>query len=77
MLGRLKLDINRCIDVYLDMMDAVFKKERHRIGIKGDFQARFSTDELERSIKKVVVDSGLHVNTTMRHEGPDEQECKV
>jgi hypothetical protein len=77
MLGRLKLDINQCIDIYLEMMDGVFKKERHRIGMKGNFQARFSTDELERSIKKAIVSSGLHEDATMRHEGSDEQECKV
>jgi hypothetical protein len=47
MLGRLKMDIDRCIDVYTNMMDNIFKKKRHRINIKGSLQARFSTKELE------------------------------
>jgi hypothetical protein len=78
MLGRLKMDIDRCINVYIGMMDSVFRKGHHRIGPKGNFQARFNTDELERSIKKVIVDRGLLIDTTMRHKGPpDDSECKV
>jgi outer membrane translocation and assembly module TamA len=77
MLGRLKMDIDRCIDVYTNMMDSIFKKERHRINIKGSFQARFSTEELERAIKKAIVDSGLPVDASMRYRGSDVRECKV
>jgi hypothetical protein len=77
MLGRLKMNVDHCIDVYIDMMDSVFKKERHRIAINGDFQARFSTAELECSIKKIIVDSHLPVDTTMRYQKSDDGECKV
>jgi hypothetical protein len=77
MLGRLKMDINLCINVYNEMMDGVFKKERHRIGMTGGIQGRFSTQELERSIKKVIVDCGMPVDTTMRYQEPDDHECKV
>jgi hypothetical protein len=77
MLGCLKMDVKHCIDVYIGMMDSIFRRERLGFGITGGFRGRFSTEELERSIKRVIVDCGLPVDTTMRHQGLDENECKV
>jgi hypothetical protein len=77
MLGRLKMDIDRCIDVYIDMMDRVFKKEHFPIKINGNVQARFNTQELENAIKKAIEYSDLSVDATMRYEESDASECKV
>jgi ABC-type proline/glycine betaine transport system ATPase subunit len=77
MLGRLRMDVDRCIDVYINMMDQVFKKKHSAIKINGKTQARFDTQELERAIKHVIVESGLPVDTTMRDRNADARDCKV
>jgi hypothetical protein len=77
MLGRLRMYIDRCIDVYINMMDQVFKKKHSAIKINGQLQARFDTQELERAIKHVIVESGLPIDTTMRDRNADARHCKV
>jgi hypothetical protein len=77
MLGRLRMDVDRCIDVYIAMMDKVLKKNHLPIKINGKVQARFDTAELERAIKQVIVESGLPVDATMRDQDADPNECKV
>jgi len=77
MLGRLEMDIDHCIDAYVNMMDRVFRREQHRIAINGRVQARFSTEELERSIKKVIKESGLDEDVLMRCKESKDEGCKV
>ena len=54
-LGRLRMDIDQCIDAYVNMFDQVFKKKRLPVTIRGRIQDRFDTQALEKAIKKVVV----------------------
>ena len=66
MLGRLELSVDDCIEKYISMSDRIFVKKRHRLKLNTDIQGRFDTDELERSIKKIIRDAGLPEDTTMR-----------
>lgn len=59
MLGRLKMSIDDCIETYADLFDRVFRKKRHRIGLRGNLQGRFDTQELEQAIKDAIVKCGL------------------
>ena len=59
MLGRLQMNIDDCITAYVNLSDRVFTKRRHRVTISGTVQGRFDTDELEKAIKEIVVQSGL------------------
>lgn len=54
MLGRLKMSINECIDVYLSLSDRIFTKKSHRVTIKDKIQGRFDSDELEQAVKEVI-----------------------
>jgi hypothetical protein len=75
MLGRLRMDIDDCINAYVDLSDRIFKKRRHRVTIKGAVQGRFDTEELERVVKDIVVQSGLSEDALFRNE--DDIQCKA
>lgn len=75
MLGRLEMSIDDCIDRYLEIMDRVFRKIRHRINVKGKFQGRYDTEELKHCIKDIIADQGINSNERFRVEGYDR--CKV
>lgn len=76
MLGRLKMDIDACIDAYTDMSDKIFQKKHHRVNARnGQIQGRFDSDELERAIKAIVGNQGLSEDTLLM-DRPDTS-CKV
>ncbi|OQE92658.1 hypothetical protein PENNAL_c0007G04566 [Penicillium nalgiovense] len=56
MLGRLEMDVDRCIDVYSDLAAAVFGEKLRSIPInfKGDIKGRFDSAKLESAIRKNV-----------------------
>jgi hypothetical protein len=60
MLGRLEMDVDKCIAAYSDLAAAVFGEKLRSIpvNIKGDIKARFDSVKLESAIRKVVEDSG-------------------
>jgi len=60
MLGRLEMDVDKCIGAYSDLTAAVFGEKLSSIpvNIKGNVKARFDSAKLERAIRKVVEDSG-------------------
>ena len=69
MLGRLKMDIDSCIDAYVNMSDRILRKTHHRVNAtKGKVQGRFDSQELERAIKEIVVRSGLDENALLLDE---------
>jgi cell shape-determining protein MreC len=80
MLGRLEMTVDECIDAYVSMMDAVFKKKKHRFkNVRGELQARFDTRELEEAMKKIIKNSK---SNTKRQEdlpmrNPDPGGCKT
>lgn len=77
MLGRLEMTIDECITAYIQLMGSIFKREHHLpFSItKGKVQPRFSTKELESSIKRVITDAGFPAEAPMR--GSKETSCKV
>ncbi|OWT42401.1 protein kinase subdomain-containing protein [Pochonia chlamydosporia 170] len=60
MLGRLEMDVDKCIDAYSELAAAVFGKKLSSfpVNLKGDIKARFDSTKLENAIRKVVEDSG-------------------
>jgi hypothetical protein len=88
MLGILKLDIDTCITLYLQLAPKIFPKEGFVFGskpgklLKGSKgTARFDGGELERTIKKLVVDkldgAGEDTLLDMTETGDTESECKM
>jgi hypothetical protein len=77
MLGRLEMDVSQCIDVYINLMDTVFKKRQHRISVRGKVQARFDTEQLEKEIRKVIVQRGHPEDEPMRYREANPEKCKV
>ena len=59
MLGRLRMTVDECIERYIALSDEVFEKKAHRIKINGKLQGRFDAMKLERTVKQILIDSGL------------------
>ncbi|KAJ6087603.1 hypothetical protein N7467_006517 [Penicillium canescens] len=61
MLGRLEMDVDRCIEAYSDLTAAVFDEKMRSLPVnfKGDIKPLFNSTKLESAIKKVVEDSGV------------------
>lgn len=60
MLGRLEMDVDKCIDAYSYLTAAVFGEKLRSIPVnfKGNITALFDSAKLESAIRKVVEDSG-------------------
>ena len=74
MLGRLRMTIDECIDAYTSLSDRVFEKKSHRVNIKGKLQGRFDAAELERTVKQILVASGLDEDALLKDSGSS---CKM
>jgi hypothetical protein len=75
MLGRLQMSVDDCIQKYEDMVDEIFKKSHFPVTRRGEVKGRFNTEVLTRKIQKVIEETGLSVDTTLRHNDADM--CKV
>ncbi|VBB78499.1 Putative protein of unknown function [Podospora comata] len=75
MLGRLQMTVDNCIHAYTSLSDSVFEKKSSRVTIKGKLQGRFDAAELERAVKKILVERGLDENALLK-DAPDAP-CKV
>lgn len=75
MLGRLRMSIADSIDSYLSLSDRVFRKNRHRVTVKGNIQGRFDSEELARAVKEVIEEQGLQENVLLKDES--DNSCKV
>ncbi|KAH6988874.1 acyl transferase/acyl hydrolase/lysophospholipase [Ilyonectria sp. MPI-CAGE-AT-0026] len=75
MLGRLRMDVDECIDAYTDLSDKIFRKQKHRISLNGTIQGRFDSEELERAIKEVIQEQGFDVNELLKDDA--NARCKV
>jgi patatin-like phospholipase/acyl hydrolase len=58
MLGRLRMTVGECIQVYMKMFRGIFTKQQHRISLKFRIQGRFDSLALEKSIKEVLLEKG-------------------
>lgn len=80
MLGRLKMDVGECIDVYTSMFEIIFDKQKHKYSANlwenfGYLQNRFDSDILRESIKKIVERQGSCETTRLNDEG--DRPCHV
>jgi len=75
MLGRLKMDVDTCIDAYTEMSDSIFQKVAHRVTLSGKVQARFDSERLTKSIKAIIKQHGLQEDDTLLEKPA--QGCKV
>ncbi|GFF61344.1 putative Pfs, NB-ARC and TPR domain protein (JCVI) [Aspergillus udagawae] len=60
MLGRLEMDVDKCIDAYSELAAVVFGEKLSSIPLnfKGDITPQFDSAKLESAIQKVIEDSG-------------------
>ena len=81
MLGRLEMTVDECIDAYVRMMDAVFKKTNHRFkNLKGATQGRFDTAALEDAVKQTIREAKVAGGGRMKVDAPmrnDSSACKT
>ena len=75
MLGRLKMNINECIEAYLSLSDRILQKKRHSVGIHGKIQSRFDSEELGKIVKEVIKSKGLDEGSLLKD--VPETSCKV
>jgi hypothetical protein len=75
MLGRLRMDVDSCINAYARLSDSVFQKVKHRVTLGGKVQGRFDSTELERAIKTVVRSEIHDENALLKDESGTS--CKV
>ena len=59
MLGRLRMDIQPCIDAYSELSRHVFDKKGLPVDWRGRIKGKFKASELESAIKEIVRASGL------------------
>lgn len=75
MLGRLRMDVQDCIDAYIRLADKVFTKEHHRVNWKGNIQGRFDHTTLETVIKDVIKAAGYQPDALLKDQSSNA--CKV
>lgn len=64
MLGRLEMDVNECIIVYINLAEAVFSQKKSRLlfNLKGKVKVQFDSAKLERAIRETI--KGLGISKT-------------
>lgn len=79
MLGRLEMDVDECIEAYLELMQEVFEKGSRRkilYGIiRNNIEGRFSAEVLEEAISKVIIRRGVKP-TDLFNDGANRR-CRV
>ncbi|OCL01567.1 FabD/lysophospholipase-like protein [Glonium stellatum] len=75
MLGRLKMDIQQCIDAYREFSNRAFTRKKHiPLNIRGKICERFDSKELENAIKDVLVKQGYSEDELLKEPGAS---CRV
>lgn len=69
------MDIDECIQIYTELSSSIFRKQRHRVTIRGQLQGRFDTEELERSMKNIVAEKEGSEDALLKN--PGTSACKV
>lgn len=60
MLGRLEVDVDECIAIYLKLIGTLFKKKSSfSIGLRGNLKGKFSSRSLKEAINQVACNRGL------------------
>jgi nucleoside phosphorylase len=75
MLGRLRMDVDSCIEAYTDLCDKAFTKKHFvPVTVGGKLQAKFDTGALENGLKDIIKAHGLDEESLLKdHDG----ECKT
>jgi hypothetical protein len=74
MLGRLKMNVDECIDAYLQLSGDVFQPRRSLFNLFGrasdalKVRGRFSSEELKRKIQQITESAGQGVNSKLKVE---------
>ncbi|RHZ57295.1 uncharacterized protein CDV56_103895 [Aspergillus thermomutatus] len=75
MLGRLKMDVDQCINVYIRLSQQAFTRKNYiPVTPRLSFRARFDSKRLEQALKTVVVEQGLDEDALLQD--PDTS-CRV
>ena len=78
MLGRLEMDIDACINSYLELAGSIFQKPPSIVRrLRGVYSARgrFNSRALEEAVKKIVISRGLSADETLSL--AEEPKCKT
>jgi len=77
MLGRLEMDVDKCITAYTELMKTVFETKRSWFPASwtGNIKSRFDTVKLETAIKKLITSHGAK-ETDLFKDGV-ERGCRV
>jgi len=79
MLGRLEMDIDTCINSYLELASSIFQKKSTSIvgRLREVYSARgrFDSRALEEAVKKIVISRGLSADATLSF--GEEPKCKT
>lgn len=76
MLGRLRMNLDECQNEYLSLSERIFKPRRHGFNYPGqakDFltvKGRFDCDELEATIKEILVKRRMPVDELLQERDP-------
>jgi len=67
MLGRLEMDVDECIEEYVELMATVFGARARRIPIswRGKIKPRFDSKNLENAVKQVLIRKGMAVDARL------------
>ena len=77
MLGRLEMDVDKCIAAYIDLTETVFDEKLNSIliNIKGKIKPQFDSSKLESAIRKVAAQSSA-AGTDLFNDGT-ERGCRT
>jgi hypothetical protein len=77
MLGELRMDVDQCIEAFMELTRVVFKKRRHQfsLSVTGKINSRFEAVQLERVIKELCIRSGLDPDALLM--GGNDVKCKT
>jgi hypothetical protein len=77
MLGRLEMDVDKCIAAYSDLAEAVFSKKKRRLlfNLKGKVKAQFDSSKLEKAIRDTV--KGADFSETDLFNNGNERGCRT
>ena len=83
MLGRLKMDVQSCIDAYVEMSSAIFEPKKHKLNIPGRatnfvlVRGKFDSEKLAQKIRDTITRySNDEADARLAEDDPDPK-CRV
>ena len=76
MLGRLRMDVQECIDIYLELADEVFSKVHILpVNLRGRTHGRYNQEGLSDAVVNLLVSKQMSQETLLKEQDPFS--CKV